>query len=212
MPNILCYGDSNTWGANPEDLTRYAKEERWTGILQELMGTSNSIIEEGLPGRTTVWSDPIEGYKSGKEYLIPCLETHAPLDLVIIMLGTNDLKKRFSVTAFDIASGVITLVQMAQANFAQSSLYRGRKAPQILVVTPPPVKEIGFLAEMFEGGEEKSKRFAEAYKRVGDWTGTEVMDASLHISASDVDGIHFDRGAQRVLADAIAGKIRLMLK
>ena len=97
MKTILCYGDSNTWGYNPATTERSSRDERWTGILRRELDDGYLVIEEGLNGRTTVWDDPIEGYKNGKEYLIPCLETHKPLDLVIIMLGTNDLKVRFSV-------------------------------------------------------------------------------------------------------------------
>ena len=99
MWEILCYGDSNTWGYNPSTKERYDRYERWTGILQFTLGDEYHVIEEGLNGRTTVWDEPIEGeYKNGKTYLVSCLESHKPLDLVIIMLGTNDLKKRFSVT------------------------------------------------------------------------------------------------------------------
>ena len=105
VKKILCYGDSNTWGYNPHTELRYPRAVRWTGVLQRGLGPAYHVIEEGLNGRTTVWDDPIEGYKSGKEYLVPCLETHKPMDLVVIMLGTNDLKHRFSLTAFDIATG-----------------------------------------------------------------------------------------------------------
>src|SRR5215510_7647193 len=92
MKRILCYGDSNTWGYNPVTQDRFDTHERWTGSLQQALGSNCVVIEEGLNGRTTVWDDPIEGYKNGAAYLIPCLTTHRPLDLVIIMLGTNDLK------------------------------------------------------------------------------------------------------------------------
>lgn len=98
MKNILCYGDSNTWGYDAETKNRFPPDVRWTGILKRTLGEGYHVIEEGLNGRTTVWDDPIEGYKNGREYLIPCLESHRPLDLVIIMLGTNNLKKRFSLT------------------------------------------------------------------------------------------------------------------
>jgi lysophospholipase L1-like esterase len=88
---ILCYGDSNTWGYNPSTGGRYARDERWPGVLRTELGEGYLVIEEGLNGRTTVWDDPIEGYKNGSTYLIPCLETHKPIDLVIILLGTNYL-------------------------------------------------------------------------------------------------------------------------
>jgi lysophospholipase L1-like esterase len=191
-------------------LSRYAKGDRWTGILQERLGADHHIIEEGLPGRTTVWSDPLEGYKSGKEYLIPCLESHAPLDMCIIMLGTNDLKKRFSVTPFDIGTGVLTLVKMAEASWSQSPLYSGRELPKMLVIIPPPIKEIGFLAEMFEGGEQKSARLAETYRRIEQISSAHILDAAQYIVVSELDGIHFDRQDHRILGNVVADKVNEM--
>ena len=95
MKRILCYGDSNTWGYDPATQERFDRATRWTGVLRTTLGDGYEILEEGLNGRTTVWDDPIEGYKNGHTYLVPCLETHRPVDLVVLMLGTNDLKKRF---------------------------------------------------------------------------------------------------------------------
>ena len=109
MKTILCYGDSNTYGLKSDLVSRYPRNVRWTGILQEKLGSEYYVIEEGLGGRTTVWDDPVEDYKNGKKYLLPCLDSHKPLDLVIIMLGTNDLKSRFSVTPFDIGASMENL-------------------------------------------------------------------------------------------------------
>ena len=95
MRSILCFGDSNTYGESPEGLGRYPRDERWPGILQTALGAEYLVIEEGLNGRTTVWEDEVEGDKSGKKHLPVCLASHAPLDLVILMLGANDLKRRF---------------------------------------------------------------------------------------------------------------------
>jgi lysophospholipase L1-like esterase len=100
MKTILCYGDSLTWGFNPKTKKRMGEKERWTGVLKINLGQDYHIIEEELNGRTTVWDDPFNGgYKNGMEYLIPCLGSHKPLDLVILFLGTNDLKTRFSLSA-----------------------------------------------------------------------------------------------------------------
>jgi lysophospholipase L1-like esterase len=99
MKTVICFGDSNTWGADPAGGPRYSMEQRWGSILRKELGSGYYIIEEGLCGRTTVWDDPIEGYKSGKQYIIPCIDSHSPVDLVIILLGTNDLKKRFSLSS-----------------------------------------------------------------------------------------------------------------
>ena len=112
MKTILCYGDSNTWGYDPANQTRYPRDVRWPGVLRNGLGDGYIVIEEGLNGRTTVWDDPIELDKNGATYLRPCIQTHKPLDFVIIMLGTNDLKTRFSLPAYDIASGAGVLVDI----------------------------------------------------------------------------------------------------
>ena len=103
MKRILCYGDSNTWGTRPDGLGRW--EKRWPISLKEELGEECVIIEEGCGGRTTVWDDPLEMHKNGRTYLLPCLHSHRPLDAVVIALGTNDLKCRFSLTPYDIAAG-----------------------------------------------------------------------------------------------------------
>ena len=103
MKTILCYGDSNTYGLKPDSSQRYPRDVRWTGILQKKLGEDYYVIEEGLSGRTTLWDDPIEEHKNGKTYLLPCLESHSPINLVVLMLGTNDLKTRFSLTPFDLS-------------------------------------------------------------------------------------------------------------
>ena len=87
MKTILCYGDSNTYGLRPDSNQRYPREIRWTGLLQKSLGEDYYVIEEGLSGRTTLWDDPIEEHKNGKTYLFPCLESHSPIDLVVLMLS-----------------------------------------------------------------------------------------------------------------------------
>jgi len=208
MKTILCYGDSNTWGYNPLTKERYSREERWTGILQKELGEDYEVIEEGLNGRTTVWDDPIEGYKNGKEYLIPCLESHRPVDLVIIMLGTNDLKKRFSLSAFEIANGAKVLVNIVQ----KSKAGPGEIAPKVLLMAPPPVGKLTELAEEFEGAEEKSKKFSYHFKRVATECGCEFLDTSKIIVSSDIDGIHFEVQEHKKLGHAVARMVRKILE
>jgi lysophospholipase L1-like esterase len=207
MTAVLCYGDSNTWGYNPLTKERYGTDERWTGVLQKTLGSNYHIIEEGLNGRTTVWDDPIEGYKNGKTYLIPCLETHKPLDLVIIMLGTNDLKKRFSLSAYDIAQGAVALVDIVN----KSNCERMGKPPRVLLLAPPPLGKLTEFAEMFEGGTEKSRRFSQHYKNAALEYGCEFFDTFTVIRSSDVDGVHFEKEDQKTLGKAVAEIVKRIL-
>lgn len=205
---ILCYGNSNTWGWNPATQDRYARDERWPGVLGQELGEGYLIIEEGLNGRTTVWDDPIEGYKNGKEYLIPCLETHRPLDLVAIMLGTNDLKVRFSLSAYDIANGAGVLVDIVLKSGAGPS----GSAPKALLMAPPPLGKLTEFAEMFEGAEVKSRRFSEHYRRVAEEYGCAFLDTSEVIVSSDIDGVHLEPSEHRKLGKAVAAIVNKILE
>ena len=210
MKTILCYGDSNTWGYNPRLKSRYSKDERWTGALRKQLGEGYFVIEEGLNGRTTVWDDPIEGeHKNGKTYLFPCLESHAPLDLVVVMLGTNDLKNRFGLSAYDIAKGAETLVQIIQ----KSGFGQDGQSPKVLLIAPPSLAQLAGtdFAEMFAGGEEKSRQLADAYRRVAAEIGCEFLDAGSVIASSPVDAIHIDPEEHQTLAVAVAAKIQRIL-
>ncbi len=207
MKTVLCYGDSNTWGFDPATQNRFPRDVRWTGVLRNSLGPEYLVIEEGLNGRTTVWSDPIEGeYKSGKTYLVPCLESHAPLDLVVLMLGTNDLKMRFSVTPFDICSGIEVLVKIIRASMAGPD----GGAPEILLVAPPPVARLSNYAEMFEGAGPKSKRLGEHYRELAGLYGCAFLDAGQVIVSSDIDGIHFEAGEHGKLGRAVAEQVKLV--
>jgi len=205
MKTVVCYGDSNTWGYNPATQTRFDQNTRWAGVLRNQLGADYWVIEEGLNGRTTVWSDPVEGYhKNGKDYLLPCLESHKPIDLVVIMLGTNDLKKRFSVPASDIAASAGVLVKLIQ----QSDTGPDDKAPQVLLLAPPPVAKLTEFAFMFEGSEEKSKHLGHWYRQIAQELGCEFLDTATVIVSSPLDGIHFEAEEHRKLGEAVATLVR----
>lgn len=208
MSVIVCYGDSNTWGYNPATQSRFAPTQRWTGVLRQLLGEGFTVIEEGLNGRTTVWDDPIEGYKNGMAYLPPCLESHKPLDLVIIMLGTNDLKARFSLTAQDIAKGAGKLAEMA----LRSATGPNDGPPQVLLLAPPPLAQLSDYGEMFSGGAaEKSRLFSRRYREVAELAGCHFLDTAGVIVSSDLDGIHFEAAEHRKLGQTVAQKVREIL-
>jgi lysophospholipase L1-like esterase len=209
MATIVCYGDSNTWGAVPmpsrPELDRFAPGDRWPGVLQEKLGPGHTVIAEGLNGRTTVHDDPVDGgpVKNGKRFLPVVLESHAPIDLVIIKLGTNDLKMRFSVPAYDIADGAGVLVDMVRA----SANKPGKAPPRVLLIAPAPLVELTWLKEMFAGGAEKSRQLGKEYRRVADDRGIPFLDAGTIITSSPVDGIHLDKPMQRKLGEAVAAMV-----
>jgi len=206
MKNILCYGDSNTYGLKSDLISRFPRDERWTGILQKALGGDYYIIEEGLGGRTTVWDDPIEEYKNGKAYLLPCLDSHKPLDLVIIMLGTNDLKCRFSVSSFDVGAGMENLIKTV----LKSDAGYEEKPPQILLVTPVPIKSVGNidLDRMLPDAEEKSRELGDYYKAIAKRYGIHYLDPAGQVEVNELDGIHYTEKGHRQMAELIEKEIR----
>jgi len=201
---VLCYGDSNTHGtrpiARPGESGRLGPDQRWPGVLRARLGAGWRVVEEGLPGRTTVHDDPIEGrHKNGLAYLRPCLESHLPIDLLVLMLGTNDLKARFCVSPAEIAASVAVLLREVQACAAGPS----GGVPGILLVAPVPIAEAGFLGEIFRGGAEKSRSLAALYRDVAASFGTRFLDAGEAATASPVDGIHYEAAEHARLGEAV---------
>jgi lysophospholipase L1-like esterase len=208
MRSLLLFGDSNTHGTMPmPDLgvsSRFAREERWASRLARLL-PDWEVINEGHPGRTTVHDDPIEGeHRNGLRILPALLETHRPIDAVLIMLGTNDLKSRLSVNAGDIALGLEKLVLTIRA-FAVGP---GGTNPGILLVAPPPILETGCLAEMFDGGAKKSHLLGSRIRAVAERMGAAFLDAGELVKVSPIDGIHYDAPANEILATAFAAAVR----
>jgi len=211
MRTVLCYGDSNTHGTVPMhalgERKRYAADIRWTGVLAQRLGDGWQLIEEGHPGRTTVLDDPVEGpHKNGRAALPVIMESHRPIDLVIIMLGTNDLKFRFCVNAFDIADSAGKLAQIAMA----SQCGPGETASKVLLVAPPPVVETGALADMFQGGEATGQQFGHHFAEAARRYGCSFLDAGAVIRSSAVDGVHFEPEDHGRLGHAIADAIEEM--
>jgi lysophospholipase L1-like esterase len=185
---------------------RYAPDERWPGVLRAELGSSWLVIEEGLNGRTTVSDDPVEGIeKNGSRYLLPCLSSHKPLDVVVVMLGTNDLKARFNKSAWEIAAGVGRLVDIVKTTPAVG---RGGRLPEILVVCPPPMQDsLPGYAEMFAGAQPKSREMALHMRRTAKANGVHFFNAGTVIESSTVDGFHLDPDAHMSLGKAIAAEV-----
>lgn len=208
MKNILCYGDSNTWGMVPmatvTSAERHRQHDRWPSVLANQLGPAFGVIAEGLNGRTTVFDDPIDGaHKNGRTYLLPCLESHAPLDLVIIMLGTNDLKSRFGLGAHDIAAGAGQLVKLVSGDVRGQNGLR----PQVLLVCPCPIGPLNLFSDVFAGGVEKSQRLHAYYAQIAAMLGCHLLNAGDHAVCSPVDGVHLDAEQQHALGLAIADKV-----
>ncbi|MCE1253229.1 MAG: SGNH/GDSL hydrolase family protein [Anaerolineae bacterium] len=209
MKNILCYGDSNTWGAIPGDYhRRFEYEQRWTGVLQNQLGPQYRVIEEGLSGRTTVLEDSMEDGRNGKTWLLPCLRSHRPLDLVVLMLGTNDLKSRFNFSAFDVSKMAGLLVNIIR----QSACGINDQAPLVLLVAPPPLGPLGSYAAEFSGGTAKSLELAAQFQQRAVEQGCLFLDAGSVIKSSSGDGVHFDAPEHQKLGLAIAALIHKTLE
>ena len=204
---VLLFGDSNTHGTMPmPDLGfsgRFGCAERWPGRLRQLLPDWD-VIEEGHPGRTTVHDDPVEGaHRNGHSVLPALLESHRPLDLVAVMLGTNDLKERFSVNATAIALSLERLVRVILASGAGPL----GGAPGVLLVCPPPIIEAGCLAAMFAGGAAKSRALAGEVQAAAARAGVPFLDAGQVVEGSAIDGIHYGPEANPALARAFAAAI-----
>lgn len=206
---ILCYGDSNTHGTRPmRDLNgagRFDHDARWPSAMARALGPEYDVIAEGHPGRTTVHDDPMEGeYRNGFRVLPAILESHKPLDMVILMLGTNDLKNCFHVSAADIAFCLDRLIRVIRTAGAGPD----GQAPQVLVIAPPPILEVGCLAEMFAGGAAKSHQLGGAVQTMTTRMDAGFFDAGGVIQVSPLDGIHFEAEAQVALGLAMSHTLR----
>ena len=208
MINILCYGDSNTFGSIPMANKRYSIDERWTGILQNILGNDYRIIEEGLGGRTTVFDDPFEPGRNGIAYIEISLETHKPLDLVILSLGTNDVKAHFSATSNLIAKGMKRLI----FKIRNSEDPMGYKKPEILLLAPPPVGDKVDIVNDFSGFTQNSvkisKELASKYKLLAEQEKVHFFDLGSIVKASEKDQIHLDKESHKIIAENLAIEIK----
>lgn len=206
---ILCFGDSNTHGTmalrDMNDIRRFPKQHRWPNVMAAELGEGYDVISEGHPARTSALDDPIEGaHKNGLRILPALLQSHRPVDLVIVLLGTNDLKLRFSLSALDIA---LALEQLAVANRTYGVSSDGT-APKVLFVSPVPVEEVGFLGEMFAGGAVKSRQLAKHLQAISDRQGADFLDIAGVAEVDMADGVHWTAEGQMAVGSAIAAKVR----
>lgn len=202
---ILCYGDSNTWGFVPgSDGERFPWEARWPGVLQAELGGDYRVIEEGLNGRTTVLDNPLEPYKNGREYLIPCLHSHQPLDLVVIFLGTNDLCDRYTLTPLEIARAAASLALMA----SRSEAGPGYGPPAVLLCNLPELGDTSSLVDTCSGAAVKARDLPRYFQIAADEVGVPVVDLASAVVYDDADGVHLNADGHRAVASAVAAAVR----
>ena len=206
---ILCFGDSLTWGSDPAGGPRLSC--RWPRVLQYELGPGYEVIEEGQGGRNTATDDSPEGEKNGLKYIRPCLETHNPLDLVVIMLGVNDCKRKFAYSLQDISWGMERFLQkvLTHRQYASATSY------DILLIAPPPLNDglmTSWLGDVFEYevGLRKSRELSKWFSALAERYGIGFMDAGQFCQSSPLDGVHLDAENQRRLGLAVAKYIRGM--
>ncbi|MGH3750511.1 MAG: GDSL-type esterase/lipase family protein, partial [Micromonosporaceae bacterium] len=208
---VLCYGDSNTYGAPAEEvgICRWPVDVRWTGQLQNLLGPTYAVIEEGLRGRTTAIDYPNleRPGRNGLTYLGPCLHSHDPVDVVVVMLGTNDMKTGFRRSAAEIAQAIDSYVNVIGAEAAN----RDGGHPGVLLVSPPHIDdsqpEFATRRPSYDRtSAAKSRQLAKLLQGVAKERGTEFVDAApvTHVGA---DGVHLARDSHRPLAELLADTI-----
>lgn len=210
MKSVLCYGDSLTWGYDPVNPGRHAYEDRWTSVLQKGLGHGVRVIAEGLNGRTTAYDDHLaDCERNGVKLLPSVLETHAPIDLVILLLGTNDMKRGMAGTAIAAAKGMGRLVKLIRHHEWGFDY----DAPEILIVAPPAICETANapFAAMFKGSLEESAMLASLYRDLADETGCGFFDAGSVASTTPLDGIHLDADNTRALGRGVEPVVRMML-
>lgn len=204
---ILCYGDSNTWGNVPNSDLRYPRGVRWPSALQNILGEEYEVISEGLCGRA-LKSDIAPAEKNGITYIQPCVESHDPLDLIVIMLGTNDVKDKYKLSPEDIASNLKeTILIIRSADIVNKDNVK------ILVVCPAEVSisENGWHEGYFKEGMEKSRKLPELYKKVADETGCLFLNVGDYVKVSGIDGVHLDEAGHLKLAEVLADNIKTVL-
>lgn len=210
---VLCFGDSNTWGWIPGKICeRYDETIRWPSVMATLLGEEYDVIEMGQNGRTTVWEDPVEQEKNGFAHIIPIMECCYPIDLVIIMLGTNDCKERFGVNGYNIAVGAGNVARRAK----QTSWGPGGKSPEVLLVCPAPIGKAyasePVMGPVFGAGSvEKSEEIAQYLEDIAVQSACHYLDAGKIISTSPKDGVHLEPEEHAKLAEAMFKRVKSII-
>ena len=210
MRNILAFGDSLTWGFVPNAFDRHPFEVRWPNVLAKGLGRGFRVVEEGLNGRTTAYDDTTDGSElNGARALSAMLKTHQPLDLVIIMLGTNDLKFAGRCRAFDAELGMGRLIEIVH-KFPYMPSY---KVPQILIMAPPAICKTSdpWFSDLWEHAIEESKKLPHHYARLAKAMGVHFFDTNTVAKTDPADGGHLDAANTRAIGEALVPVVKKIL-
>jgi len=209
MKTVLLYGDSNTWGVAP-DGSRLPYAHRLAGVVQKSLPDGYRIIEEGLPGRTTVLDDPLGDYKNGLRYFVPCLLSHLPLDAVVIMLGTNDMQLCYRFPAAYSAEAIRQYIQTIRRLCSESAA----PTPQIVIVSPAEIADSIMQSDLYpyfgDASIEKSRQFGALYQKVAAEEGAAFLNAAV-FSRAGADGVHIAPDGFEALGAAIGKKMLELL-
>ena len=208
MKTVVCFGDSNTWGYTPQTGERYPYEDRWTGILQEQLVGHIRVIEEGLNGRTTSFDEPFRSDRNGCKALPSILETHNPLDLLIIALGANDLQPLYNASGYDSARGLGQLIELAKLN----KISFGLQTQEVLIIGPTKFDQSSEIVQrLLPNTEEKFFSLLQEYEEIAKIHSCHYINSNEVIAVSNIDGVHIDRESHKKLGLVIAEKIRNFL-
>ncbi|WP_453991370.1 GDSL-type esterase/lipase family protein [Bacillus nitroreducens] len=209
---IVCFGDSNTWGLNAEKNERFQEDIRWTSLLGQFLGEEFDVVEEGLSGRTTIVDDPLFEGRKGLDYLHPCLLSHSPLELVIIMLGTNDTKERIHLSSINIAQGITKLAVLAK----NTPVNKDNTFPKVLVIAPPPIGAKYYTTQLGKtfgkNCDIKSEEFPVYLEEFSKENGFEFLDTKGIVHMHDYDYIHLNEEGHHKLAELVYEKVKGILQ
>jgi len=206
LVTLLCFGDSNTWGFNPATWERYPQDIRWPGVLQNELGENYRVIEEGQNGRTAVEGKTFAGFNTAKTDLISALTNHAPLDLVILMLGTNDLLMNFSISPENVGKGIDVLLDIIR----HSEAGPGGSAPAVLLLAPPPIGSTASETETRERAVTQSYFFAERYASIAANFDCAFLNTGEIVRSSEIDGSHLDASEHKKLGLAVTKQVLMI--
>lgn len=201
MKRILAFGDSNTWGFDPASFEQFPEEIRWTGLLQKALKNSALILEEGLCGRTTAFDDPECDGRNGYAALPAILEADQPLDLAIVMLGTNDCKSVFNASSKEITAGL---------ELCLTRILDYVSPVKVLLISPLFLEEGALNFGCDEHSLTVSRELKETFKELADKYGAAFLAASDVAKAYGFDGQHLTEEGHRALYEAVLNSIVVM--